>query len=389
MGVSPKLARLVALAIMLPASHAYAPPPDAAPPINPPGSAIAPQGTTLVQMWSEQISLDATQIPVQVTARFRMRNTSLSAESMDVRFPLQHPYTDNLGGYEGEIDDFTVFVDAIETPTEELLEPVSLNDNRPPILWATFPVTFPPGKDVLIQARYSVYPSSAPVSTIHALNYVLETGAGWHGPIELVQLAVTLPYQATLENVRTGLLDEAIWRHPRWSGPTLEWTVWHVEPTPKDNFQLWIVPTELWTEVLQARQAASRVGRTAADFVRLSQAYFSVGSDHKTNACHSPICRLALQAAEAVIRLFPSSGDALAQRAWMRFVLASHGSDWPILFPRTDEDKARLLDLQCEIIRALDLDPTSATARQLREWTGAGEATQECRARDASLTPAP
>ena len=353
-----------------------APPMDAAPPLNPPGSAIAPEGTTLVQMWSEHVLLDASRgvsVPVAVTATFRMRNTSAVQESMQVRFPLQFVYVDETTEAGGEIDDFTVSVDSIPVPTGRVLEPISLEEGTLPIPWATFPAVFPPASDVVIEAKYSTYPSAALSGSSQRLAYMISTGAAWHGPIELVEIDVNLPYRANRYNAIVNLSssDTHLWDSPRWSGPTLAWTEWHVEPTPNDNFNLWIVDPERWDAVIRAQEALETPPRTPEDFIRLSQAYYEVGAAGKSGACgRRDICSLSLQAAQEAHRLFPGSASAIAQAAWMRFVLSSEDPWRAIYSPESPEQELALKALRCELVRALQIEPSNPTANDIAKNVG-------------------
>ena len=114
----------------------------------------------------------------------------------------------------------------VEFTVSELPNPKGAD--KPPLPWASFPVTFPAGKKTLIRVRYTVPLQTAVKGKELALYYIFQTGAGWAGPIGDAELVVNLPYpasEATLAVASPGSLRlpyggaECAARHPRRGDP--------------------------------------------------------------------------------------------------------------------------------------------------------------------------
>src|SRR4030042_5055093 len=146
-------------------------------PILPDGSNIQPEAETPIQMASEMVILNVRQatewdraavthnpmayelenplIPIwqqcvaEVTADFTMANPTREAVSMTVWFPLASAVeTDEWEAHIGEggprIDDFQVAGDGEPLAYSTLELPNPQGEDKPPLPWANFPVTFPP-----------------------------------------------------------------------------------------------------------------------------------------------------------------------------------------------------------------------------------------------------
>ncbi len=251
---------LVALVQVEPA-HA-----DVSPPERPPGSNPVPgEEGTQVQMIEELVVLEVQGSPwpgepisnlvrdwARVTATFVMLNQGPVEESMQVRFPL----ADLRGTGDGrgefpEIEDLQVWVDGSWVPTTRVTSPVPdpIFADNPPLAWSGFDVTFPPGEQVEIKVRYShratgYHPQSD-------FRYILETGAGWKGPIGSAELVVRLPYLATPENLLVDYSTDGV----RFEGREARWTFRDLEPTHGDNLIVRIIEPGFWFAVLDAQQA--------------------------------------------------------------------------------------------------------------------------------------
>jgi hypothetical protein len=81
------------------------------------------------------------------------------------------------------IESFQVTVDsnAVDYTVSELPNPKGAD--RPPLPWASFPVTFPAGADTNIHVSYLLPLHQAVKGNELALYYIFQTGAGWAGPI--------------------------------------------------------------------------------------------------------------------------------------------------------------------------------------------------------------
>src|SRR5687767_2067027 len=171
---------------------------DIAPPEQPPGSNISPGSDTQTQvaMASERVVIEVQPAPNsnlaigKVTADFNLRNTGPAPETMQVRFPLADP--SGMGDRSGtfpEVVGFAASVGGNPLSTTVITTPNPQGDGDP-VRWAAFDVTFPPAQDLAINVTYSITSTGYPPSARFA--YVLETGAGWNGPIGSADVIVRL-----------------------------------------------------------------------------------------------------------------------------------------------------------------------------------------------------
>lgn len=264
------------ISLILPATPVQA---DIAPPEQAPGSNIQPEGTTQVQMAAERVTIAVlrvkgardTDLPVaNVVASFTMRNTGNAPETMTVRFPLSDPDGRGDGfGSHPEIEQLIVAVNGKRLPTRVVTTTNPTGASEPPIRWAAFEVTFPPGKDVVINVQYILQSTGYP--PYGRFKYILETGAGWYGPIGLATFVLKLPYPANEENVVLGRSTPG----GQFFGDEVRWTFKDIEPTEQDNFYVTVLAPRVWEHILEARRRAQARPKSAAAWRELAQAYLS------------------------------------------------------------------------------------------------------------------
>lgn len=182
---------------------------------------------------------------VLVSTSFEMRNQSSIEERMVVRFPLQlgPPFRNSI------ISDFVVMIGNQELDWQSI--PIE-NEYGHNFEWAAFSVTFPANQTKTIKVSYSTLAYPFEKSYDRHIGYVLETGAGWFGPIEQGEIILHMPYQATRYNI----LDFP--EGAEFSGRELLWSFENLEPTYIDNWQVDIVNPGLWQKVLEARERLDR-----------------------------------------------------------------------------------------------------------------------------------
>lgn len=244
---------------------------DAAPPWFAQGSTVNPDTElTQVQMVKENVLLtvegrasdDAEKADLaagymsgRVDATFIMRNQGTKTESFDVWFPLN---TATGYGDTSTVQNFQAWVDDIPAEvSEEEIGEFAYGDGF--VLWATWPVTFPPSENVVLRVNYDVLPVGyRPYGTFQ---YVLETGAGWHGSIGEGTITVRLPYEVNSTNT---VLDPAsTWstapNPPEFSveGTDVVWRFTDLEPTSEDNVQLAVLMPSRWRDIVAAREAVA------------------------------------------------------------------------------------------------------------------------------------
>jgi len=252
---------------------------DIAPPQQAPGSNIEPGIQTKVQMAAERVVIELLRVKgkgkdglplANVTAAFQMRNPGEADESMPVRFPLTDPsgFGDGFGGHP-EIENFVVKVDGKTVPFRIVTTPNPQGADQKPIKWAEFDVTFPKGKDTNVEVSYVL--QSTGFMPYGTFKYILETGAGWDGPIGKAEFVLKLPYAASEENIVTGQST---------TGATFEngearWTLENLEPTRADNFIVTVLAPVVWDRIQAARQATQDNPNSAQAWRDLAQAYLS------------------------------------------------------------------------------------------------------------------
>ncbi len=334
---------------------------DVAPPEQAPGSNIEPGQQTRVQMAAESVLIEVLNVKgkgvsalplAAVTARFTMRNAGDADETMTVRFPISDPsgMGDGYGG-QPEIDNITVKVNGKLVPTHIITTPNPAGEKDPPIKWAAFDVTFPKGRDTKIEVGYIL--QSTGYMPYGAFKYILETGAGWDGPIGEGEITVKLPYPATEENV---VLHESS------AGGTIKdgavtWRFTDLEPTRDDNFHATVLAPSVWQAIVNAREAVERNPKDAEAWLKLARAYRQavfVKYGPQTGANFVPQIEDAYKQAQ---QADPTSAQAHAELAQTLIDLSG-----PIFneFPKGLAEKV-LAELQA----ALKLDPRNATAVKL------------------------
>jgi len=278
-------------------------------PLTSPGSLVNPTSSTPVQMWNERVLLDMTGLlmpepRVHVVATFRMRNTATSEQRIRVRFPLQHP--------EGSdpIEDLSIEVDFAPVPTTDVLEPSYWQEADNPIHWAAFDVAFPIGTDVIITAQYHIRPRQFERDV--DVDYVLETGAGWFGPIESAQIVVRLPYRNCMA---TCISYAPSWPSPSYHGEMATWTRWNLDPTRGDNFRITLLSPSVWSEILRLETAAANHVAAPEDYMTLADDYRSLGIYRDVSIVRPDLVRLADTTMRRGLAAYPESAELAAWAA--------------------------------------------------------------------------
>ena len=258
------------------------------PPVSPGGSSLSPEGQIQTNVCMVREEVDLTVEPyerpvppdqigdfpgnwmrVLVDAQFVMRNLGDTPEAFDVWFPLAATtrYPDFLlyetsRSPESIIQDFRVHVDGQPVQTQQVMGPaLNLPEGESP--WVAFPVKFPPGKDVAIRVRYTLYPGGR--RPFGDIEYILQTGAGWRDTIGEATITVHLPEDVTPESVSLGDTDifgDPISPQPPGyvvEGDTVTWHFTGLEPTAEDNIFLNVLEPQRYQRLLQARRKVEQV----------------------------------------------------------------------------------------------------------------------------------
>lgn len=335
-------------------------------PILPDGSSIRPKTETPIQMASEKVVLDVRQatewdratvtfnpeayglegyvVPIwqlsvaEVTADFTMVNPTSEAVSMTVWFPLASALeTGGWEGYMGElgwldsafdweshmgeivprIERFQVAIDGKPLAHEVSEWPNPQGKDKPPLPWASFPVTFPGRDQVLIQVTYLIWAQQDISGVGMFLTYVFQTGAGWAGPIGKAELVVNLPYLASAETI--GAMPDG----GQVSGHQVRWTWENLEPGPQDDFSIWLIRQERWEELEAARIRVNVWPEDGEAWLNLASTYrrLTFGKYTALQGFGETYQPLGVQAAQKALRLLP--GDVRPHYELAMFYLAA------------------------------------------------------------------
>jgi hypothetical protein len=259
---------------------------DDAPPPNAAASDVTPGQGTQVQMVAEQVVLEVRLASVPrrrwdpelvtttvafVTADFVMRNLGSAVETLDVRFPMGWPSP--VGGPPAEfgaiIQDVKTYVDGAEIPWKQVDF-----DGQP---WAVRSVRFAPGQDVRLTVQYRAEPIDW--GAFVDFYYILETGAGWRGPIGQGDIIFRFPYPVD-PDMRTSDEPAAEAYYPSKTPPfvvegnQLRWHFENLEPKSEDNVRLSMLKPERWQAILAARRQTQSNPNDPTAHLVLAQAYY-------------------------------------------------------------------------------------------------------------------
>jgi hypothetical protein len=352
---------------------------DVAPPESAPGSNLVPGSQTQVCMMAETVTLeiaphpaDAKSAIAKTTAIFTMRNLGASEETMQARFPLSFfdGNSDGFGNFP-EIGAITVKIDGRTVATRREIQPFLATEasyrEREQVPWEVFDVTFPPGRDVVIEVIYTVngfgyYP-------YQVFRYVLQTGAGWNGTIGSADIIVRLPYAANEQNV--WLKDVDGYGEPTQggviSGNEVRWRFEDFEPGWGDDFMVVLVTPSLWQTVLREQANVTRNPNDGEAWGRLGKAYKETILQNKGylrgDAGGRQTLRLAREAYERCLSLLPK--DSLWHYGYAELLWAHYYFD---IYFGSKPDAEGILPLTLSHLQtALSLDPNNQRARELLE----------------------
>jgi hypothetical protein len=290
----------------------------------------------------------------RVTARFNMRNNSAAPEAMQVRFPLADPRGGGSGmGDFPEVTGFTASLGDSPLPTT-VITTANPTGRGEPVRWAAFDVTFPPGEETVIRTNYIITSTGYPPQA--RFGYVMETGAGWQGPIGSADIIVRLPYPATNENVfyGEGLTSEG----GQLSGNEIRWHWDNLEPTRAQNIFVSMLTPQAWTRILAAREEANGDPQNAQKLVALAQAYDAAVTSRFPLDNDDRFAALADETMSRAVALEPNSSAfhlAYAQLIWDNMTVQA-------LLSSDDPNLKRVL---AELGAALALEPDNAEANLL------------------------
>jgi hypothetical protein len=345
---------LILLASLVPEFPSQA---DAAPPLRPPGSNIAPGQQTMVQMLSENVLLlirkDASEkYYASISAEFLMENQGNADESMQVRFPLEN--VNGMGGGRGDrptVRNFTVQLDGQWLAPQTVQEP--FQEGGEAISWSTFPVQFPAGKKVYIRVFYDT--DLGDLESNATVEYILETGSGWYGPIGQAAITLRLPFEASETTV-----EQSDSRPVTFVGREARYVFENLEPGPSDNIEYFFVYPAVWMDILDLERRTGENPKDIASIIKLADLYI----DLATYRCYGFSNEHTQYLAETIVAqgLFysPDNPDLLAERAKTNYSRSVCGE-------QRSWDSPQVQSISREVDYVLSLDPDNPIALMVKE----------------------
>ncbi|MDR3575523.1 MAG: hypothetical protein P4L50_16820 [Anaerolineaceae bacterium] len=349
---------------------------DMAPPSQPPGSNPLPGNQqTQVQMLAETVVITVQSSPywiksaqsgivndwANVQASFTMHNQGTADETMQVQFPLENP--NGMGdGYSNYplIQNFTVQANGAPLNTTRMTTPNPMGADNPAVHWATFPATFPAGQDVHFVVSYAL--GATGYIPTDRFEYILETGAGWYGPIGSADLSLVLPYPAGPDNI---IVDDSAAFKGIFSGNKVTWHYDNLEPTSNDNLEIAMIQPGVWNEAVAAQAAVASQPNSSEAWGSLGRAYKHALSGDKgfmrQDDGGKKLFALADQAYQKAISIAPNVAKWHAGFAELL---------WLASYPSYQFEANYLTQALQEIQRALQLDPANQQARTLADNMG-------------------
>jgi hypothetical protein len=305
---------------------------------------------------------------VVVNATFVMRNQGQAAEKMQAIFP-QDSLTKCVFQYYGpdtgmpsyseysiESDSFEISVDGWQVDTTTVTTPHPYKDTYrecETMNWTQFSVTFPVDQEVTILIRYAM--TSQYVDVIQGLTYVLETGAGWYGPIERAYVIFKLPYQANDEM----FLDQWTTKGYQKLYNEIFWSFQDIEPSARDNIQIGFVSPHIWRNIQTLRQILKQDPHRTDIWKDLADIYRDIAYWHGYNIRSDYYANLIAVTYEIGLATNPMSPGLHSEYA--HYLLDDLGPVWDVASISDDY----LQNILFHVRAALALNPSDSMALEV------------------------
>ncbi len=357
---------LLLLSFLRPSRFVHA---DVAPPPAPKLGGLEPFAyqDTEVQMLYERVEMELHPFysadleewanRIFVSAYFLMHNQGAENETMQAIFPLEDLSCGYFGGgvsytsYQILQNTFTVSVDGTPVAVKSIVtpHPRKIADICEEAQWAAFDVSFPVGTDVLIHINYEM--GSLGNDVLENIDYILETGAGWKGPIKQGYIIMKFPYTVGNQNVLSGTTSgyQTLYNEIYWSFQDLE-------PTIEDNIHISIVGPNTWKRLQTLQQSLAETPGNASNWLELAYLYESIAHYHGDILRNEYYLGRIVPAYEQGIAANPNSAELYAKYAEYQLMTWS-----PRLIRQITEDEAaQILSL---LNKAFILDSNNETAQ--------------------------
>ena len=343
---------------------------DVAPPPPPFGSNPFISSTnTQVQMVSEVVTFDVGSASAskygfaKVNATFQMHNQGSQDEKMMARFPLCAFYdAECIWSPEPSIDDLAVWVNGVWTPVTIVTTTFPGVAQAATPAWGNFSVTFPAGKDVVIKVSYTALGFSPDIqSGFVEYKYILQTGAGWNGPIGRADFNFHLPYAINQKNV-TPYSPKNSWEI---TGNDLHW---HAENfKPDQDIQINLVNPSIWQTILTETKNTQIDQNNGAAWGRLGKAYRDTVWERRSvqnDPGSLERIKLSEEAYQNAIRVLPKDIDWHYGYAELLCYMAMWNTDDPARLTRSDPNLIGCIEQLKDTLAINPKDPRALSLLQ-------------------------
>ncbi len=306
------------------------------------------------QQAADEFSGPTADSQVFVNAYFVMQNMGNVQEDMQAVFPLDS-FTEctDFTYYQVDPDSFTVFVDGNLAAISTVRSENPYSPGCSPLDWAAFDVSFPVGEQVVINVKYAM------VGTIQAgvssIEYVLETGAGWYGPIQRADIVFLLPYpieEDGLSSIASGTTAgyQSLYHQ-------ISWSFRNIEPDHQDNIEINFMDPQTRQELDELSQRVRADPSDIESWNELASRYLQISYVYKGIA-YPEYATKAEQTYKSAVAANQKNPDIEADYAWFLWEL-----DWAGI--EFGHDQAALDAILVHVNRALALDSTNESAKAL------------------------
>ena len=214
-------------------------------------------------------------------------------------------------------------------------------------------MSFPIGEDMVVEVSYSM-PGDVE-NSVNSIQYILETGAGWWGPIQRADLVFRLPYgldELGVSSVASGTTGGYSSLYHQ-----IAWSFRDIEPTQNDNITINFIRPEIRQELIRLSRAVAESPSDTESWENLANRFLGISWYYKDIRYHE-YAEKALFTFRAAVAANPNNADIEAAYAWALWEM-----DWAAI--EFGVDPAALDAVLAHVNRALALDSTNGSANDL------------------------
>ena len=292
-----------------------------------------------------------------VSAYFLMHNQGTKDESMEAIFPLSDLSCGIYGSgvsyttYQIMDDSFSISVDGslVAVKKRVTAHPRKIPDICEMAEWAAFDVPCPAGKDVLVRIGYEMEATGD--DDFQNVEYILETGAGWKGPIGRGYVIMKFPYEVGQQNV----LESGTTPGYQTLYNEIFWSFEGLEPTAENNIRISFVGPLSWQTVRSLQQSLAENPKNPSAWIKLAEMYQAIAFWHGTELRSEYYAGRIESVYQQGVAENPNSADLYARyAAYKLFTWSPHYFE-----PITADQARQVISL---LNKALALEPDNQDA---------------------------